>query len=91
MLECVHFPRSVFWGFNCQFQVWRLPHFIIGHSVFDIGYSGRKLALHIGYSYLPAVPLAPHSQHNSAKLQVLFDVPTRLKLYYYTKAQIRKQ
>ena len=66
-------------------------YFIIGHSLFDIGYSGRKLALHIGYSYLPAVPLAPHSQHNSAKLQVLFDVPTRLKLYYYTKAQIRKQ
>ncbi len=32
-----------------------LPYFIIGHSLFDIGYSGRTLPLHIGYSCLPAI------------------------------------
>ena len=30
-------------------------NFIIGHSLFDIGYSGRNLPLSIGYSCLPAI------------------------------------
>ncbi len=31
------------------------PYFIIGHSLFDIGYSGRNLPPHIGYSCFPAI------------------------------------
>jgi len=39
VLEWVRLPRSVFCNSNCQFQVWWLPYFIIGHSLFDTGYS----------------------------------------------------
>ena len=61
-------PRFIcsFWLLNFKFQISNLkfyqnsrtaafPYFIIGNSLFDIGYSDRNLPLHIGCSCLPAI------------------------------------
>ena len=57
MLECVHLPRSVFCGFNCQFQVCWLP-------TNNSHYVGQTSGLPV------AVPLAPQGGENSVRRQI---------------------
>jgi len=70
MLECVHLPRSVFCGFNCQFQVCWLP---TNNSHYVGQTSGLPAPRYRGAVIIVltvAVPLAPQGGENSVRRQI---------------------